>query len=314
VPVERSGGVAVGLQLERALEEGLELLARKLLSGQEMARHRGIVVGVLTWNLFHGRDFPPDPALLSWRSRLLRTTERGATHAQVNRPLREEFASWLAARPWKIALLQEAPPRWQQELASRCGASSASALTSRNSLPRLRGLIAGWNPDLIASNEGGSNQLLVRAPARIADVRRLTLAERPERRRMLWTRLELPDGRRVAVANLHATASDRAASSWEVEHAAERAVEWAGPDPLVFGGDFNVRPAENGALFDRLRDRCGLGPPTAPRALDHLLSRGLEIVDAPAALPAEQRDVPGPDGLRIRLSDHAPVAASLGMR
>lgn len=166
----------------------------------------------LTWNLFHGRDFPPDPALLSWRSRLARTAERGATHIQVNRPLLEEFASWLAGRGWEIALLQEAPPRWQRELARRCEASSAGALTSRNSFARLRALIADWNPDLIASNEGGSNQILVRSPARIADVRRLTLADRPERRRMLWTRVELPDGRGVAVANVHATANDRVVS------------------------------------------------------------------------------------------------------
>ncbi len=45
------------------------------------------------WNLFHGRDFPPDPALFTWRSRLLRVTERNATHAQVNRDLLDEFAA-----------------------------------------------------------------------------------------------------------------------------------------------------------------------------------------------------------------------------
>ena len=50
----------------------------------------------LTWNLFHGRDFPPDPSLFSARSRLLRITERNATHAQVNRDLFAEFASTLA--------------------------------------------------------------------------------------------------------------------------------------------------------------------------------------------------------------------------
>src|SRR5918999_3045 len=104
-----------------------------------MARHRGIVVGVLTWNLFHGRDFPPDPALLSWRSRLLRSTERGATHAQVNRPLLDEFSGWLADRPWELALLQEAPPRWLAELGRRCRADGAIALTSRNLGSALRG-------------------------------------------------------------------------------------------------------------------------------------------------------------------------------
>ena len=47
----------------------------------------------ITWNLFHGRDFPPDPALLTWRSRLLRISERNATHLQVNRSLLPEFAA-----------------------------------------------------------------------------------------------------------------------------------------------------------------------------------------------------------------------------
>src|SRR3712207_2684624 len=133
-----------------------------------MADHRGIVVGVLTWNLFHGRDFPPNRDLLTWRSRLLRSEERDATHVQVNRPLLTEFAEVLAGLPWEVALLQEAPQRWLGPLAERCGANPALARTSRNLVPPLQGRIADWNPDLIASWEGGSNMVLVRAPARIA--------------------------------------------------------------------------------------------------------------------------------------------------
>ena len=41
---ERARGRAVGLQLECAVEQGAELVARKLLTGQEMASHQGIVV------------------------------------------------------------------------------------------------------------------------------------------------------------------------------------------------------------------------------------------------------------------------------
>ena len=67
---------------------------------------------VLSWNLYHGRDFPPEPALFTLRSRLLGTTERGATHVQVNRPLLDEFARVLDGLEWDVALLQEAPPRW----------------------------------------------------------------------------------------------------------------------------------------------------------------------------------------------------------
>src|SRR5919198_2767292 len=100
---------------------------------------------VLSWNLYHGRDFPPDPALLTWRSRLLRRTERDATHAQVNRPLLPEFALWLDDHEWDVALLQEAPPRWFRPLARRTRSSGALALTSRNLLPALQRRLADWN-------------------------------------------------------------------------------------------------------------------------------------------------------------------------
>jgi endonuclease/exonuclease/phosphatase family metal-dependent hydrolase len=279
-----------------------------------MTDHRGIVVRVLSWNLFHGRDYPPDPSLRTWRSRLFRTTERSETHAHVNRPLRGEFASWLAAGPWEVALLQEAPPSWFDELRERCQADGAMTLTSRNRLSRLRAAAARWNPDLIASNEGGSNQVLVRRPGRVAEKRDFTLARRPEERRMLWTRLEVPGGRGLCAATLHATASDRSASAREVVEAAGRAVEWAGEAPLVFGGDFNLRPRERPDVFAELEERFGLARPTAPGAIDHVLARGLEVVDPPRALAPEEREIAGPDDLRIRLSDHAPVVASFGMR
>ena len=271
-------------------------------------------MGVLTWNLFHGRDFPPERELLTWRSRLLRITELGERYAQVNRSLLDEFAGWIARAPWEVALLQEAPPRWQRALADRAAASAAIALTSRNELPRLRRLAAELNPDLLASAEGGANQTLVRSPARFDDVRRLTLAGRPERRRMLWTRIEIPGGRRLTAANLHATAGNVQVASAEVERAAAQAVEWAAGDPLVFGGDLNVRPFQNPGLYELLAERFGLERPTGPRTLDHLLVRGLELVEPPRKLPAEERDVDGPHGRRLRLSDHAPVLAAFGLR
>jgi endonuclease/exonuclease/phosphatase family metal-dependent hydrolase len=274
-----------------------------------------IVFRVLSWNLFHGRDFPPDRALRTWRSRLLGLTETNATHAQVNRPLFGEFAALLAGWDWDVAFLQEAPPRWFRPLAERAQASGALALTSRNRGAAARRLAAAVNPDLIASGEGGSNQLLVRAPGRVLEVRRHVLALRPERRTMLFARLELPGGRRVAAANLHATASrgDHVAAP-EVVRAAELAAGWSGDDPLVFGGDLNLRPETAPGAFDELTRRLGLAPPTAPNAIDHLLARGLEVVEAPVRLPPERREVARRDGRRIRLSDHAPVVATFGMK
>lgn len=272
-------------------------------------------IRALTWNLYHGRDHPPDPALFTWRSRLLRLSERNESHVQVNRDLLDEFASVLCGVEWDVAVLQEAPPRWAGPLAARCTASAQRTLTSRNSLAPLRGLAVRLNPDLVAANEGGSNLTLVRrAAGTIVERRELGLRERgrPERRALGFVRLRLAAGRpaELCVANLHASAGrrNRALAEQEVRLAAERCIGWARGAPLILGGDFNLRPRET-ALYEQLAELHGLARPTAPDALDHLLARGLEIVDGPRAWPPEAREVPA-DGLAIRLSDHAPVEAA----
>jgi endonuclease/exonuclease/phosphatase family metal-dependent hydrolase len=264
---------------------------------------------VLSWNLYHGRDFPPDPALFTLRSRLLKRTERNATHAQVNRPLLAEFARVLDGLEWDVALLQETPPRWFAELCRRTSSAGGRVLTSRNVLPPLQGVLADWNPDLIASWEGGSNAILVRDPGRIAEHRTLTLTRRPERRRMHWARVEPAGGEPLCVSNLHASAGRPERAAAEVLAAAGTAVEWSRELPLVFGGDLNVRPAADPDLFVALDERHGLREPTAPDAIDHLLARGLSIAAAPRRLPPERRELDEPDGRRLRLSDHRLIAA-----
>jgi hypothetical protein len=99
-----------------------------------------------------------------------------------------------------------------------------------------------------------------------------------------------------------------------VERAAERSVRWADGDPLVFGGDLNLRPKADAEPFERLRKRFGLRDPTDPDAIDHLLVRGLDVVERPCRLPAESRELTEPDGLRVRLSDHAPVIGAFVVR
>src|SRR4051794_8223477 len=224
---------------------------------------------VLSWNLYHGRDFPPDRALFTLRSRLLRVTERDETHVQVNRPLRDEFAGRIAEYDWDVALLQETPPLWFHALAQRSRANGRRVLTSRNVVPPVQRFFADLNPDLIASWEGGSNQLLVRTPGRVVEHRTMVLARRPERRKMLWTRVTLPVGQTVCVANLHASAGLPAQASRELLAAAALAIEWAAGDPLVFGGDLNLRPERTPAALPRVRPRLHLGDPTAPAAIDH---------------------------------------------
>jgi endonuclease/exonuclease/phosphatase (EEP) superfamily protein YafD len=119
---------------------------------------------------------------------------------------------------------------------------------------------------------------------------------------MALTRLESG----LCVANLHVSTSPPSAER-ELLEAAGHATAFAGSGPVILGGDFNVRPKAS-AIFDQLEERFGLAPRTAPDRLSHLLVRGLHVVEHPAALPPEARDVPDPGtGRLIRLADHNPV-------
>ncbi len=266
-------------------------------------------IAAIAWNLFHGRDFPPDPDLFTWRARLLRLTERNETHLQVNRDLVAEFAATLDGFDWDVALLQETPPHYAEPLAAACGAEAHRVLTSRNSFAPLRRLAARINPDLIASGEGGSNLTLVRrggSLGAIVERRGIAIHEgKPERRAMAFTRTESG----VCVANLHATNDIPQLAIVDVMLAAEQATEWAGDGPLIFGGDLNLRPGQDPEVFERLERELGLTGITAPGAIDHLLSRGLERTTPTASLAPGRREVEE-DGLALRLSDHAPIEAA----
>ena len=250
---------------------------------------------VLTWNLFHGRDDP---------------VEGSAEYASVNRVLRDEFAGVLAREPWDIAFLQEAPPYWLRPLAEAAGASGSSALTSRNLGAFIRRRLAERNPDTIASGEGGSNQILARSGWRIRATRRLTLTLLPERRRLIWVRLEHPEHGELTAANLHATAHVPQHAARDVVRAARAACAWSADLPLVFGGDLNLRMSEVPEAFERLRTELGLTGARPARAIDHLLVRGLETRTPPEPLAPARREVRDPDGLLVRLSDHAGVVAT----
>ena len=68
------------------------------------------------------------------------------------------------------------------------------------------------------------------------------------------------------------------------------------------------------AAFVELRERFGLGEPTGPNAIDHLLARGIHVTEPPRRLAPEERELVDEGGLRLRLSDHAPVVASYEVR
>src|SRR6202161_629791 len=108
-----------------------------------------MLLRVLTWNLMHGRSVPGS-----------------------GRDLSEEFASALAGWEWDVALLQEVPPWWPRALSDRLGTEYRQVLTSRNALLLARRAIATRWPDLIKSNGGGANAILVRRDRIVAHRRR----------------------------------------------------------------------------------------------------------------------------------------------
>lgn len=306
--------LAPRFQLRRSVEQLAQLEGPELFTGEEVALqavgyYAAMEFTVLVWNLFHGRDFPPDPKLRTWRSRLLRFDEHNETHVQVNRDLTAEFATLLAGAEWDVALLQECPPRFAEPLARACGAEWHRALTSRNSLAPLRTLLARQNPDLMASGEGGSNLTLVRVPGRlggIAERREMAIHEgEPERRSMAFTRTASG----LCLANLHATNDWPRLAEEDVLKAARAASKWAGAAPLVFGGDLNLRPGKQPRTFERLREEFGMTVTvTAPDAIDHVFCRGVEYATEPEKWPPERREL-SVEGRALRLSDHAPVQA-----
>jgi endonuclease/exonuclease/phosphatase family metal-dependent hydrolase len=224
-------------------------------------------MNVLTWNLFHGRAQPP-----------------------AGRDLQHEFAAALAAWDWDVALLQEVPPWWGPALALACDAEQRTALTSRNALAPLRRAVARRAPDLIKSNGGGANVILVRrggasgAGARIRHHRSVLLRRWPERR--VCHAVAIDGG--PWCANLHAQVHSPERAQADIARAAAATLAWAGGGPALLGGDFNVR-RPTAAGFESL----------GGHGVDHVLGHDLRAAAAAAT----------PD--RGALSDHAPVIVAV---
>jgi endonuclease/exonuclease/phosphatase family metal-dependent hydrolase len=217
---------------------------------------------VLTWNVFHGRAIPPRDA-----------------------DLLAAFAARLATWEWDVALLQEVPPWWPDVLAAACDAEQRHALTSRNGLLPLRRGVARRRPELLKSNGGGANAILVRGLGIAAHERR-RLRTWPERRVVHAVR----DDAGRWYANLHASVHDDARAHADVAKARAAVLRWSGGAPAVLGGDLNVRDAYVSGFLHVGGD-----------GVDHVFARGLE--------PAERCEVLD----RGTLSDHAPVRVTLAL-
>lgn len=212
---------------------------------------------ILTWNLYHGRALPP-----------------------AGRDLRADFAATLAGWEWDVALLQEVPPWWPPLLP---GTDRDTVLTARNGLLALRRALATRWPDVVKSNGGGANAILVRDG---------TITARARRRLRLWPERRVAHAVRVDglwIANLHAQVHSEARAQADIGLAARTLERWAGPGaPCVLGGDLNVtRPIAPG--FTR----------AGGHSVDHVLVRGL----TPIGVERPDRGV---------LSDHAAVIVTVG--
>src|SRR5437588_297383 len=95
------------------------------------------------------------PIAATWRER---TYAVSRIHSQRVAECAELICGW----EWDVALLQEVPPWWPEPLAARAGADARRVLTSRNSVLPLRRAVAVRWPDVIKSNGGGCNVILVR--------------------------------------------------------------------------------------------------------------------------------------------------------
>lgn len=274
------------------------------LGGEELLNWR-----LLSWNLFHGRDCPPDPGPAGFGWKVMGRPVPGASHILLNRDLFNEFGAILAAAEWDIALLQEVPPRWDERLAAATGATHHRALTSRNWMSPVMSPVARLRPHLPGSWEGGSNLILVRndKPGGVVVTRNnQTLCWRPERRSL--SMVQLSGG--LCVANFHASTGHEHGQR-DVLRAARLATKWAGDLPLVLGGDFNIRPRSS-PVFEELHLKYRFELPTEEDSIDHLLLRNGAVMEPAVSWQPERRDVPdvGSD-LAVRLSDHSPVVARI---
>ena len=222
-------------------------------------------VRALTWNLFHGRDHPPEPGLLTWRSRLLRNDRaRNATHAQVNRDLLDEFAAVLAggrlgrraAAGVPAALGGAARPRDR-----RRGAPRPDDPATRPAW-RAPALIADLNPDLIGSERGRLEPDARPRPAPTPSAASSRLATRPERRVMAFTRAVRVDRPRARDREPARERGPARAPRRSARSARRDARDWAGDAPLLFGGDLNLRPRESRTSSTRLATGPGWPRPT----------------------------------------------------
>jgi endonuclease/exonuclease/phosphatase family metal-dependent hydrolase len=233
---------------------------------------------VRTWNLYHGRTFPPS----------------GDLHL-------ERMVRLITADAPDVVALQEVPLWATRKLEAWSGMTAASATAMPARLGPLARRVTDLDPVRFRSAfTGQANALLVNPHFDVGEHRRLVLNPGLRRRRWLLGREQRrvcqalaveARGVELVVANLHASTSPRLATREAV-----RAADFlADAERCILCGDFNV-PNHSVRGFSEPID-----------GIDQVLVRGLSVDRRPEAWPKARRSV----GARV-LSDHAPVEAVIG--
>jgi endonuclease/exonuclease/phosphatase family metal-dependent hydrolase len=240
---------------------------------------------VRTWNLFHGNTVPPG------RRAYLREMVELVTADRPDVVCLQEVPAWALGRLGRWAGMAELPARARR--------ASLGVVPIPAGFGRL--LTAPHYGVIRSAFHGQGIAILAAPPLRVAaraTMRANPNARRAEPRVAQRVELELADGRRAVVANVHCT-NDVARAEPELASTLAWAEAAAGADLLVVAGDFNTTPEVSPAL----RGLRGYTMPL-PGRIDQVLVRG-----APATAhvwPDEDRAYGG----RL-LSDHAPVEARI---
>jgi endonuclease/exonuclease/phosphatase family metal-dependent hydrolase len=255
---------------------------------------------IRTWNVFHGNTAPIS------RVNLLEPAVRLAGSGDP-----------------ALVCLQELPIWSLEQLDEWSGMPAVGAVARRTLLPRgLARRLTELDPARFRSGfTGQANAILVHGTLRILDTTSIVLNPPSFRRRLdvplaarlAWAkerrvcqavRLALPDGRRMTVANLHATSYriDERLADAEVLRAAVFLDAVAAPgDVAVLAGDFNLVTERSHALAEI----ASWGFSTPGPGIDHVLVRGAPT-SPELKWPKERRHLHG-----ALVSDHAPVEVTV---
>lgn len=266
---------------------------------------------VRTWNLFHGNTVPPERAAYL-----------------------DEMVRLASADSPDVLCLQEVPAWALDRLSGWSGMHAFGDVAARPALGPLPvtatigRAVTSLHHGVIRSFVAGQANAILVAPALGARDRHVcVLNPRSFRRTQArWlgldvvTRLSWARERRICqavragrgkdtlvVANLHATAypRDPRLADAELMRAATFVDGIARPsEPIVLCGDFNISTQRSSALAELASPEWGFS--RAGSGIDHVIVRGLKIVEGPERWPNQRRRLDG----RL-LSDHAPVEARI---